>query len=48
MYAIDQENGSTFWTASRKTAASSPSTGTFFATETDQHVVAGTGVFEGV
>jgi hypothetical protein len=47
VYAIDQENGSTFWIGKSESGCFSPSTGTFFATETDD-MVAGTGVFEGV
>ena len=47
VYAIDQENGSTFWIGESESGCFSPSTGTFSATETDD-MVAGTGVFEKV
>ena len=44
---VSQENGSTFWLGKSESGCFSPSTGTFFATETDE-LVAGTGVFEDV
>jgi hypothetical protein len=47
VYAIDQENGSTFWTGKSESGCFNPSTGAFSATETDE-LVAGTGVFAGV
>jgi hypothetical protein len=47
VYAIDQENGSAFWTGKSESGCFSPSTGAFSATETDE-LFAGTGVFAGV
>jgi hypothetical protein len=47
VYAIDQENGSTFWTGKSESGCFNPSSGAFSATETDD-LVAGTGVFTGV
>ena len=47
VYAIDQENGSTFWTGKSESGCFNPTSGAFSATETDE-MVAGTGVFAGV
>ena len=46
VYAIDQANGSTFWSGKSESGCFSASTGAFSATETDD-MFAGTGVFAG-
>ncbi len=46
VYAIDQQNGSTFWSGKSESGCFSASTGAFSATETDE-LFAGTGVFAG-